>query len=39
MTYTFKGYKDRMSKHPLQTDTMWLKSKTFIPNNYVLARN
>lgn len=31
--YIFKGYIDKISNIPIQTDTMWLNEKANIPNN------
>ena len=31
--YVYKGYVDRITKHAIQTDTMWVKEKTYITNN------
>lgn len=35
--YVFKGYKDKIARWAIQTDTMWLKEKTPEPKNGVFA--
>lgn len=36
--YTFRGYRDRISNKAIKTDTMWVKTKTPVPNNVVYKK-